>query len=46
MKRIYIIFLTMVILVFVVQSSLFGQLIQVCIDPGHGGSSATKYGNM
>jgi len=46
MRRIYIILLTLVMLIFFVQPTVFGQLIQVCIDPGHGGPGASKYRNI
>ena len=44
MRRIYIIFITLVLLTFFAKPILFAQLIQVCIDPGHGGPGASKYG--
>jgi len=43
-KRINFILLVIVISVLFTVSALFGQWIEVCIDPGHGGPGASKYG--
>ncbi len=45
MKKINIFFLMLIVVVFFTQSNPFGQLVQVCIDPGHGGPGASKYGS-
>jgi hypothetical protein len=46
MRRICVVLSTLAMLVLFARSTLFGQLIQVCIDPGHGGLSASQYGNL
>ena len=46
MRRICVVLSTLAMVVLFAQSTLFGQLIQVCIDPGHGGSGASQYGNL
>lgn len=46
MRRICVVLSTLAMVVLFAQSTLFGQLIQVCIDPGHGGPGANQYGNL
>jgi len=44
MKKLYIIFLTVMMFIYFAPAVLLGQWVQVVVDPGHGGPGASKYG--